>query len=67
MAVKPSTRAGLGIVTKNREFWIHEVFETADDAQDRFREQFHGDPFAPDWSEFDLVPARLTIEEVVDD
>lgn len=66
--VKPASRAGLGIVNPFGEFWTSEVFRNAIDAEDHFRKHCERWPQAlrPDWREYRLVPARVTIEEITE-
>ena len=60
--IKPTSRAGLGIVNRHGEFWTPEVFETAEDAEAFCRSHYLSMFFG--WSDYRLVPARVTIEEI---
>ncbi len=63
--VKPTSRAGLGIVNRYGEFWSTELFENAEAAEAHFRGFWNCfGHFSADWSDYRLVPARVTIEEI---
>lgn len=60
----PRHRDGLGIVNRWGQFWTDELFESEEQARRHFDRFWRGNPNAPSWDEYRVVPATLTLSAV---